>query len=192
VTHHPLLLTGFAPFGGRDENPTQRLMRRLAGRPGLACVVLPVEYAGAPTAFARAFDRFQPWAVVSFGLAGDARAFRVERVARNRDDSPAPDNAGTVRQGMEIVARGPDTHLNTLPVALLLDSLRAAGLEAGPSDDAGGFVCNHLFYHARHLIETRGVPVPMGFVHVPPAPPETLDTAAWAIVAALRAGRLMG
>lgn len=52
-----------------------------------------------------------------------------------------------------------------LPLALLADALVGAGFPVEPSDDAGVYVCNHLF---RHLVTTpllAGRPV--GFVHVP-------------------------
>ncbi|MEN8184635.1 MAG: pyrrolidone-carboxylate peptidase, partial [Myxococcota bacterium] len=36
------------------------------------------------------------------------------------------------------------------------------------SDDAGGFLCNHVFYRARDWVEHAGLAIPCGFVHLPP------------------------
>src|SRR5690606_25057076 len=37
------------------------------------------------------------------------------------------------------------------------------------SDDAGGYVCDDLFFRTRHHLERTGATIPCGFVHVPPA-----------------------
>lgn len=50
-----------------------------------------------------------------------------------------------------------------------------AGLPVTFSDHAGGFICNHLFYRARHWIDSQGLDVPMGFVHLPPLPEQVAD-----------------
>ena len=36
-----------------------------------------------------------------------------------------------------------------------------------PARRAGGYVCNHLFYTARHVIDGFHLPTQCGFVHVP-------------------------
>jgi pyroglutamyl-peptidase len=35
------------------------------------------------------------------------------------------------------------------------------------SNHAGTYICNHLFYAARHFLEQRATPIPCGFIHVP-------------------------
>jgi pyrrolidone-carboxylate peptidase len=37
------------------------------------------------------------------------------------------------------------------------------------SNDAGGFVCNHVYYRAAHLVASAGLPTRVGFVHLPVA-----------------------
>ena len=37
-------------------------------------------------------------------------------------------------------------------------------------DQVGAYLCNHLFYYARHWIETHRLDLPLGFIHVPPFP----------------------
>ena len=56
-------------------------------------------------------------------------------------------------------------------------ALRAEGIPAAASRDAGGFLCNHVFYALmRASAERAGVRG--GFVHVPLLPEQALDRAA--------------
>jgi pyroglutamyl-peptidase len=166
----PILLTGFQPFGGHGVNPTALLMERLSGMAGIVTAVLPVEYGTCSEAFAALVRRHRPVAAICFGLSADSDAIRIERIAGNRDETARPDNAGVVRDGLAIVEDGPVRYGSTLPVPTLMRALTAAGLPVAASDCAGGYVCNHLFYRARHLIETQALDLPLGFVHMPPLP----------------------
>lgn len=166
----PILLTGFQPFGPHDLNPTSLLMERLAGAEGVVAAVLPVEYDACGETFAALLEEHAPAAALSFGLAFRTESVLIERLAWNRDESEQADNAGVVREDAAIVEDGPTAYGTGIPVQLMLRTLAAAGLPVGMSDHAGGFVCNHLFYRARHLIESRGLDLPMAFLHVPPLP----------------------
>jgi pyroglutamyl-peptidase len=80
--------------------------------------------------------------------------------------------AGEVRQGRVVRAGGPATLPSRLPLDRLAAALAADGYEVLTSDDAGGYLCNHLFYE---LMTQRPEGV-AGFVHVPPlAPPWDLE-----------------
>ena len=92
-----------------------------------------------------------------------------------------------------IVADGPAAYFTGLPVAAIVDALRAAAIPSEVSWTAGAYVCNHVFYSLMHLIATDRPQVQGGFVHVPyaheqvlgrpdPQPSLALDT----IVDALR------
>nr|WP_247886795.1 pyrrolidone-carboxylate peptidase [Azospirillum sp. SYSU D00513] len=164
------MLTGFQPFGPHGVNPTALLMERLSGEPGVVTAVVPVEYGACGDLFAELVRRHEPAAAVCFGLAARSDFIQIERIAWNRDESPHPDNAGLVRDDLAIVEGGETAYGSGLPVPALVQALGAAGLPATFSDFAGGYVCNHLFYRARHLIETEGLDLPMGFIHMPPLP----------------------
>lgn len=169
-----ILLTGFEPFLTHADNPTASLARNLdgaeAGDAVLHGVTLPVAFDRAADAFVEAFERVRPDAVLLFGLAYSYDEVRLERVALNLDDAAGPDNDGVVRRNRAIAADGPMAYWSSLPVDLILDRLNEAGLAAKPSRDAGGYVCNHLFFRVRHWLEQRGSSIPAGFVHVPPTP----------------------
>lgn len=171
----PILLTGFQPFGEHAVNPTALLMERLAGGPGVVTAVLPVEYDVCGEVFAALVAEHRPMAALCFGLAARSDYIKIERLAWNRDESEQADNAGVVRTDAPIVADGPTAYGSALPIPTLMRELAIAGLPVTFSDFAGGFVCNHLFYRARHLIETQGLDLPMGFVHLPPLPEQVAD-----------------
>lgn len=170
----PLLLTGFAPFGGDAVNPSAVLLDALRGerfgarQTPVETLLLPVTFAGAFRPLKRRLDdphRPRPRAVVALGLAGNRTAISIERVALNLIDARIPDNAG--RQPIDVPVRrgGPVARFATLPVKAMLAAARAHGLPVELSHSAGTFVCNALFYRLLDALAGRGVPA--GFVHVP-------------------------
>ncbi len=167
-----ILMTGFTPFLGYDVNPTQRLVEavaagavRLSGV-SLAARLLRTDYRLAEQDFDAALEELRPDAVVAYGLAFSADEIRPERIAVNFDDGL---EAGLAVQ-RRIAEDGPVGYWSTLPVDAIVAALAGAELPVKASNHAGGYVCNHLFYHARHRIEREGLRLPMGFVHVPPLP----------------------
>ena len=71
-------------------------------------------------------------------------------------------------------ADGPVAYRSSLPVDAIVEALRARGIPAAASRDAGGFLCNHVFYVLmRALAERTGVRG--GFVHVPLLPEQALE-----------------
>jgi pyroglutamyl-peptidase len=162
-----ILVTGFEPFRGERVNPSEEVVRALAGRPGLRSAVLPVSYRRAEAALSALLEAAPPRALLLLGLAaGDA--IRLERVALNCDASEGPDEDGEARAAAPIAAFGPADYASTLPLAAFAEKLTGLALPVAWSDDAGGFLCNHVFYRAREWLERRGLFVPCGFVHLPP------------------------
>ncbi len=184
----PILLTGFQPFGSNAVNPTMLLMERLAGMEGVVTATLPVEYGTSGDAFEALLDAHRPAAALCFGLAYKTDVVLVERIAWNRDETGQADNAGTVRNGALIVEGAPPSYGCGLPVPLLVQALAEAGVPVSTSDHAGGYVCNHLYFRARHAIETRALNVPVAFIHVPPLPEHCTDRAGGLAFDRLEAG----
>ncbi|HYE52967.1 MAG TPA: pyrrolidone-carboxylate peptidase [Azospirillaceae bacterium] len=175
------LVTGFEPFLNHTVNPTALLADGLDGMDLGGAVVhaakIPVGYVRADAAFEEAFDRVRPDAVLMFGLAAETDSLRLERVALNIDDTPHADNDGMIRKGRPIDPDGPVGYWSTLPLTALQDRMEEAGFPVSTSRDCGGYLCNHLFFRARHLIERRGLSVPAGFIHVPPLPEQVAGRA---------------
>jgi len=166
-----LLVTGFGPFLHVTENPSWEAVRDLDGQVVGTLVVrtarLDVTYGDAPRQLQEAIDRVKPDLVLCLGVAPGA-ALRLESTARNRDTKSAPDAAGVVRHDRAIRIDGPATITTRLPLDRLRGALRADGFEVVDSDDAGGYLCNHVFYE----VLTRRPASVAGFVHVPElAPP---------------------
>jgi pyroglutamyl-peptidase len=178
VTTTNLLLTGFNAFGGHAANISEALVRAIeadwppkwveAGSTRLTVAILPTEFAGAGDAIVDLIRAQAPDAVVCCGLA-EGWGVRLELVARNRDECGAPDNAGQSRDNARIDATGPALYPGTLPYHRLGRTLTARGIPHEYSDDAGGFVCNHVFYRARREIARSGRGALCGFIHFPAA-----------------------
>ncbi len=153
-----VLVTGFEPFGDHEVNPSGLLAEALGG------VVLPVSYARAGAVLRDAIAERDPELVVCFGLADGDEAISVERFALNLDDAGTIDNDG-VRSSSVIDPGGPVAYRSTLPVDEIVAALQAEEIPARASRDAGGYLCNHVFYVLMRVLppDAKG-----GFVHVPP------------------------
>ena len=172
-----VLVTGFEPFGGANVNASQQLVEALAAEPPpeveLATAVLPVIWRRAGEELVRLLESEQPELVVCFGQADGRAHLEIERFALNLDDGT--DEADEQRRA-EIDPDGPVAYRSSLRVDAAVDALREEGIPAAASRDAGGFLCNHVFYVLMGaLAEQTGVRG--GFVHVPLLPEQALERA---------------
>lgn len=156
-----VLVTGFEPFGVHEVNPSQLIAEELGG------VVLPVSYDRAADALRAAIDEREPDLVVCFGLADSRSAISVERWAHNLDEAATVDNDGAPGSGCPIDPDGPLALASTLPVDAVVAALRDEGIPAEVSRDAGGYLCNHVFYVLMRAIEVDRPGMRGGFVHIP-------------------------
>jgi pyroglutamyl-peptidase len=166
-----VLATGFEPFGGSPVNPSQQLVDALEGE--VATALLPVSYARAAEALRRAVSEAEPDVVICFGQADGRTGISIERFAHNLDEATTTDNDAAPGSGRPIDPGGPAAYPSTLPVDALVAALRAEGIPAAPSRDAGGFLCNHVFYVLMGLLRERPQAIG-GFVHVPLLPEQAL------------------
>ena len=146
-------VTGFLAFGGFDVNPSA-LLAQSCGRP---FELLEVSFAAAAAFLDRvtaadAFDR-----LLMLGLNASGTTLRLERTARNHVGD-TPDVGGVVRGPAPVEPLGPET----LPTTLFDSTLPPARFP--PSDDAGCYLCNYIYYRALRRLPHKRV----GFVHVPP------------------------
>lgn len=163
-----VLVTGFEPFGGDGDNPSADVVAGLRPRPDLVTAILPVSYRRIGTELGRLLDRVEPSAVMLVGL-GEAAGVRFEQFAVNLDDTPSADNDGEVRTRRPILTDGPVAYRPTLPLEDLAALAADVSVPVEWSRDAGGFLCNHVFFSARHLTEQHDIPC--GFIHVGRATP---------------------
>jgi pyroglutamyl-peptidase len=160
-----ILATGFGPFLEHERNPSEVIARALDGkRVGgaifFARAPLEVAYQVAADDVLRAARDHRVDAVLSLGLAAKSGAVRVETAGRNWTHSASADARGSVRQGAILPAKAAllRTPLDPLPI---LRALTASAIHARLSDDAGGYVCNDLYFRLL-AAGVRAI-----FVHVP-------------------------
>ena len=168
-----LLITGFAPFGGDELNPSWEAVSALpeaVGQWELVKEQMPVSFRGAPRALMEAVDRCAPDAVLLIGVAASRVAVTPERQGVNEMSARIPDNEGFQPQNEPVVPGGPEVLYATLPVEDMAEAIQAAGVPARLSDSAGRYVCNALLYSALYYLEQRDDPVPAAFIHVPAIP----------------------
>lgn len=166
-----VLVTGFAPFGGGDDNPSRRVVEALADDPPrgivLATAVLPVTWRGAGPALRRALEAASPDVALLLGQSGKRPMVTVERFALNFGQGRIADNEGVVRGPGPLVEDAPLALAATLNVDACVGAMVAAGVPASASHDAGAYLCNAVLYLALH-----GAPPGRraGFVHLPMMP----------------------
>jgi pyroglutamyl-peptidase len=105
------------------------------------------------------------------GVAGRAQGLRLERFAHNRLGRSLPDMDGFVPEAETIENNAPARYETPARLALLRDRLAAGGVPVCLSEDAGSYVCNHVYFTALHAIHQRVLPTTCLFLHLPPASP---------------------
>lgn len=187
-----ILVTGFGPFLQHRDNPSAALAgaldgRRAAGISFRAHAPLPVVYGEAARRTLAEARAARADAVVAIGLAADRAGLSLEAWARNARRSRKPDASGRVGEGRPVVPGAPARLPASLRLGPVGRALRAAGHAPRRSHDAGGYVCNDLYFRLLHA------GWPALFVHVPAA----VDVAkvarplAAGLAASLRAGPIV-
>ena len=161
-----ILLTGFEPFASDTHNPSSAVATALNGEVlqgiTITAATLPVD--GARIALSlEALLTDDLDAIVMLGLARGRMQIALERVALNWAEYRLPDNAGLTRRGEALIAGSADAYLSSLPLQAILSAWREAQIPGYVSDSAGLYLCNQVFYTARHLRPK----LPAGFIHLP-------------------------
>jgi pyroglutamyl-peptidase len=166
------LLTGFGPFESIVDNPSSRIIRHFEaeGAPGhdLTTVVLPVSFQRADEEITRLLLEGRYDAALLLGVAGRDERIRLEACGRNVNRAGRPDVDGHLPDGEPIRHNAPDLFRAHFAVQQFVESLEVSGVPAYVSEDAGGYVCNRVYYAALHTIDLHALPTRCVFVHVPP------------------------
>jgi pyroglutamyl-peptidase len=169
-----ILVTGFEPFGGETVNASWEAAQKLEGwRHGDTVAVtrlLPCAYDASVKKLVNAIETLRPDALLMAGQAARRAVVCVERFAHNLDDATAPDNDGALRRALRISRAAPEWLETMASVRTIARAITAAGIPARVSRDAGGFVCNHLYFGALQYLGEKRSPIPAVFVHLPVTP----------------------
>jgi pyroglutamyl-peptidase len=103
---------------------------------------IPVSFELAPVRVLAKVAELRPPVVVCCGMAEGRTHLHLERCGKGQGE--------TLASGLPLEALLADTYLSDI------------------SDDAGAYVCNHLYYRLLWAIAHQGWPTQALFVHVPP------------------------
>lgn len=173
-----ILITGFDPFGGETINPAIESVKKLPDSIAGATIIklqIPTIKNKSIETIQNAIEQHNPDIIISVGQAGGRPDITIERVAINVDDYALQDNDGNQPIDEFIVYNGPDAYLSNLPIKAMVENIKNNKLPASISNTAGTFVCNHVMYGVRHLIETKYPGKRNGFIHIPFLPEQVLD-----------------
>src|SRR5699024_8689519 len=121
------LVTGFEPFGGREENPSMTAVRLLAqqwqrqgqGSARLVTAELPVSYDRSAQVLQELLHRERPDIAIAVGLAAGRTRISIERLAVNLQDATGADNDGVRASGDPVRPEAPVAAWSRLPVKRL-------------------------------------------------------------------------
>jgi pyroglutamyl-peptidase len=169
-----ILITGFGPFPGAPFNPTGALVMELARRctRGSRNVrrvahVFQTSYAAVDRELPALLARERPDALIMFGLASRRRHISIETRARNAITRVVADASGHLPAAGMIAPGGCAALSLRTPARRLVAAVRAAGMSAALSRDAGSYLCNYLCWRAGEAAARGGGPRLVVFVHVP-------------------------
>lgn len=160
-----ILLAGFGAFGELEINPAQLLVEQLAKEYDLPCVIIPTSYSQAWPTLQAAIEQRAPDYVIAFGVGRTTAALRLERVARNVYTAGLADVDGDIRTG-KIQEAGAAELFTEVSVPGVAEELLKRGHDVIISSDAGGYVCNQLYYQGLYSSSTSRPRPSMLFAHI--------------------------
>lgn len=173
-----ILVTGFDPFGGESINPAIEVVKELDEEILGATIIkleIPTVCYKSLQVIEEAIKRYDPDVILSIGQAGGRSDITVERIGININDFSIRDNEGQQIIDEKIYEDGPDAYFVNIPIKAVVEKIRLSKIPASVSNTAGTFVCNHVIYGVRHLIETKYNGKKSGFIHIPYLPEQVIE-----------------
>ena len=163
-----LLITGFAPFGGEEINPSWKAVARLPEKINEYSLIklrLPVTFGKAAELVIKAAEEIAADVILCIGQAGGRNAITPELVGINLRHATIPDDKDYQPKDEPIMVGGATAYFSTLPVRSMVEAMRAADIPAQVSYSAGAYVCNDVLYTV--LAHFQDSELKAGFIHVP-------------------------
>lgn len=173
-----ILLTGFEPYSGYKENPSEKIVdafRNHKHRQGsyLFVEVLPVSFERTRKEIKTLIKTLRPDLLIMLGFSPKSISFEVEKIAVNSNGPSSPKNISLLDNDRryaygKISKKGSHTYNTTLPIPILFRTFKAFDLPVKRSYKAGTFVCNLALYAALEEVNCLDLPTRVAFIHVPP------------------------
>lgn len=160
-----ILVSGFRPFAGFNENITQKLLTNLPeiiNDNEIYKAVLDVTYQTAFNMLDREIQRIRPDLVIATGMAASRKHISIERIALNIDSSSTADNAGLILKDSIIV---PGAYIALMATLDYPDSIYENQMIVN-SYSAGTYICNDIFYRLLEKSTRTAYPY-ISFIHFP-------------------------
>lgn len=161
-----ILLTGFEPFGDETENSSSLVLDLIPDTIAGARIhklILPVSFHKCTDAVTDFLHTCGADIIVALGQAGGRADISIERMAVNLAEAKKADNDGYQPHSVAVIEDAPAAYMSALPLAVLCDCVKEAGIPCHISDSAGLYVCNTLYYHLLHTYNH----IPSCFIHLP-------------------------
>ncbi|WP_064590246.1 pyroglutamyl-peptidase I [Streptobacillus moniliformis] len=165
-----ILITAFEPFGGEKINSTEKVLNFLPEKIGnleIIKLLLPVVRNKSLCKIKDKIMEEKPKYILSLGQAGGSKNIAIERIGINVDDYRIKDNSGNQPIDEKIFCDGENAYFSTLPIKKIYEKLENKGYSVKISNTAGTFVCNHVLYGIRYMIEKEKLDIKSGFIHIP-------------------------
>jgi pyroglutamyl-peptidase len=174
-----IILTGFEPFNGSTTNPSSEIIKHfpidLFPGHNLIQKILPVDSLKAVAWLSSKIKGIQPDIVMLLGEASQRPVVSIEKIAINWMDFRIADNSGNQILDRPVIEEGPAAFFSTLPVSLIHQHLKNAGIPSEISLSAGAYLCNQVFYSSLYYLSLEDHQCLCGFIHLPPLPEQVIE-----------------
>ncbi len=174
-----IILTGFEPFNGSTTNPSSEIIKRfpvdLFSGHNLIQKILPVDSMKAVAWLNSKIQEIRPDIIILLGEASLRPVVSIEKIAINWMDFRIADNSGNQVLDRPVIEEGPAAFFSTLPVSLIHQQLKNAGVPAEISLSAGAYLCNQVFYSSLYYLSLEDHQCLCGFIHLPPLPEQVIE-----------------
>lgn len=163
-----LLLCGFDPFSERKVNNSWEVAKQYEGMKNIKILKIPVSFHHAHEIVIEEINRNRYDFIIMLGETSfTPDNVRLERLAINYKDSKKPDNEGIMADDEEIIRSGPKAYFTSFPVKEVCEKIKEKGHKIKVTNSTGTFVCNSLYFHILHYIETNKLTLQALFIHLP-------------------------
>lgn len=162
-----ILITAFEPFDNRDTNLSKETLLKLDSKFSnnlIEKLYLPVAINSSFSTLKTKVEEFKPDIIILTGEAINRQKISIEIKAKNIiSKSISPIDEIDLSKTNTIVLDGPKYIFSDFPTVEALSQLLTNSIPTILSNDAGGYVCNALYYQTMYAFKN----IPSVFIHFP-------------------------